>query len=625
MTGRFISVSNIVKPYSIWKKHVLAFVVITTTPLIAQANPTGFGTFTRDTNTIAGSIASGTYRTAANATGKFKVTAGPSNGYNGSSVTVGGNGVEIKSDANTTTDKDKFTYTITITPDDITSLHTIKIGQTSYTTGGNSEIARQTLSFTRNTQINLPVQATVRENPDVGYFFGAMGDYFMGKKLAGNSFSSNNTLSRPQLRVDSSSGGNNDLYYYSLTALNGTGNSSSFTPTTNANGQVSFASGQKRGTLPPTPTFTNILKETSTNPNNQNTYAALNTNTIIPNNSSYVSYGIENSKSNYVIAVRNAESVTLTYEGIMKGNSAIEADVVGETYNEWISFGVESEPYYYIFSGIVFNDNGGITSVEADASNANIASGVYSNKPDYFNGEFNNASESGIGGSTVKIVNNCDNPTITYATQTVETSGSAIGKYQIKIPITNLNGQGNVCLLEERSDTTYPIRTTNNKKTITLENAKYNYTNNDFGRVIAQNAALVLEKEQAANDCKTTDITTLTYSKDPLSSSETGSGTNVRPGQCIAYKITATNRANIDINNFVMRDVLQKKGDNKAMVTSKLANPSYQASDYATDSVAIGDNGTVKTVSLILDPRTERSFYFNTKYGTTQSNTANTP
>ena len=624
MTGRSIPVFDVVKPYLIWKKYVLAFVVITTTPLIAQANPTGFGTFTRDTNTIAGSIASGTYITAADATGKFKITAGAANGYNGSSVRVGDNGVEIKNESNAGNDRDKFTYTITITPDDITSLHTIKIGQASYSTGGNSEIARQKLSFTENTQINLPVQATVRENPDVGYFFGAMGDYFMGKKLAGNSFSSNNTISRPQLRVDSSSGGSNDLYYYSLTALNGTGNSSSFTPTTSANGEVRFGS-QKRGTLPPTPTFTNILKETSTNPNNQTTYRALNVNDIITNNSSYVSYGIENSKSSYMIAVRNAESVTLTYEGIMKGNSAIEADVVGETYNEWIIFGVESEPFYYVFSGIVFNDNGGITSLEADASNANITSGVYSNKPDYFNGVFNNASESGIGDSTVKIVNNCDNPTITYATQTVETSGSAIGRYQIKIPIANLNGQGNVCLLEERSDTSYPIRTTNNKKTITLENAKYNYTHNDFGRVIAQNAALVLEKEQAANDCKITNITTLTYSKDPLSSSETGSGADVRPGQCIAYKITATNRANIDINNFVMRDVLQKKGDNKAIVTSKLADPSYQASDYATDSVPIGENGTVKTASLSLGARSNRSFYFNTQYGSTQSDTANTP
>ncbi|AMN67379.1 hypothetical protein [Psychrobacter sp. P11G5] len=623
MTGRFISVFNIVKPYSIWKKHVLAVVVITTTPLIAQANPTGFGTFTRDTNTIAGSIASGTYRTAANATGKFKVTAGPSNGYNGSSVTVGGNGVEIKSDANTTTDKDKFTYTITITPDDITSLHTIKIGQTSYTTGGNSEIARQTLSFTRNTQINLPVQATVRENPDVGYFFGAMGDYFMGKKLAGNSFSSNNTLSRPQLRFDSSNGGDSGLYYYGITALNGSGNSSSFTPTTNANGQVSFASGQKRGTLPPTPTFTNILKETSTNPNNQNTYASLNTSTVIPNNGSYVSYGVENSKSNYVIAVRNAESVTLTYEGIMRGNSALEADVVGETYNEWISFGVESEPLY-TFSGTVFNDNGGIDDNNANAS---TIGGMYNNA-DYFNGIFN-TTEKGITGSTIRLVNDCANPTIEYASQTLtSTDANQIGKYQFNILASTIGNRSSVCIIETRPNTSYPIRTSSEKKTVSLAASTYNYPSNDFGRVIDQNVALVLTKYQHVNNCPPTlDYTNIsnTPADDPNSGFSTKSIDNIEPGKCIAYKITATNRANLSINNFVLQDVLQEKNVNNAIVTSKLANPSYQASDYATDSVAIGDNGTVKTISLILDPRTERSFYFNTKYGTTQSDTANTP
>jgi len=450
-----------------------------------------------------------------------------------------------------------------------------------------------------------------------------MGDYFMGKKLTGNSFSSNNTISRPQLRVDSSSGGNNDLYYYSLTALNGTGNSSSFTPTTNANGQVSFASGQKRGTLPPTPTFTNILKETSTNPNNQNTYAALNTSTVIPNNGSYVSYGIENSKSNYVIAVRNAESVTLTYEGIMRGNSAIETDVVGETYNEWISFGVESEPLY-TFSGTVFNDNGGIDDNNANAS---IIGGMYNNA-DYFNGIFN-TTEKGITASTIRLVNDCANPTIEYASQTLtSTDANQIGKYQFNILPSTIGNRSSVCIIETRPNTRYPIRTSSEKKTVSLAASTYNYPSNDFGRVIDQNVALVLTKYQHVNNCPPTlDYTNIsnTPADDPNTGFSTKSIDNIEPGKCIAYKITATNRANLSINNFVLQDILQEKNVNGAIVTSKLANPSYQTSDYATDSVAIGNNGTVKTVSLILDPRTQRSFYFNTKYGTTQSDTANTP
>lgn len=91
----------------------------------------------------------------------------------------------------------------------------------------------------------------------------------------------------------------------------------------------------------------------------------------------------------------------------------------------------------------------------------------------------------------------------------------------------------------------------------------------------------------------------------------------IEPGQCIAYKITATNRANKSIDNFVMQDILQQAGKNSATVTSRLTNPAYNTADYATDSVAIGNNGTVKTIPLSLAPQTQRSFYFNTKYGTT--------
>jgi hypothetical protein len=140
--------------------------------------------------------------------------------------------------------------------------------------------------------------------------------------------------------------------------------------------------------------------------------------------------------------------------------------------------------------------------------------------------------------------------------------------------------------------------------------------------VIDKNSALVLEKEQALNDCKIASLlpnleNKLAYSKAALS--------GVTPEQCIAYKITATNRANLSINHFVLQDVLQEKNVNGAIVTSKLVNPIHQASEYAADSVAIGNNGTVKTVTSILDPRTKRSFYFNTKYGTTHSNTPDTP
>ncbi|MGM8885866.1 hypothetical protein ACS8FD_07980 [Psychrobacter sp. 1U2] len=606
MSYRFLPISDSIKTLNTPIKYSIACILVFAS-CQTYATPADFGDFTLD-NSPKG-IASGSYKTLTGATGTYIISAGDSKGYSGRTIEVGDNGVEIKNNSNSGNDRDKFTYTITITPDDRTSIHTIVIGQASYATEGNSELARQTLSFTESTQINIPVQATVRENTEVDYFFGAMGDYFMGKKLAGNSFSSNNKIIRPQLRVDSSSDKNN-LYYYSLTALNGTGNSSSFTPTTNANGQVSFASGRKRGILPPTPTFKNILKESSTNPNNQTSYSALNTSTVIPNNGSYVSYGVENVTSNYVIAVRNAESVTLTYEGIMQGNSALEADVVGETYNEWISFGVESVAVNYIFSGTVFNDNGGIDDQFAK-DNPDTIGGIYNNEQ-YFNGTFD-SNESGIAGSTVSLASNCNSPNPNIiATQTIT---AANGKYNFKVPISSINPTNSICIIEG-NNTDYPIRTMSAKNPISFIDNKYLYQDINFGRVIAANKALVLEKEQAVNDCSITTLlpsaqNNLSYSKIELR--------DVDPGQCIAYRITATNRANLAISNFVMRDKLQVAGEKNATVTSILVEPRFNATDYASDSIAIGENGPVITNSFSIAPTMQKVFYFNTKYGDSQS------
>ena len=138
---------------------------------------------------------------------------------------------------------------------------------------------------------------------------------------------------------------------------------------------------------------------------------------------------------------------------------------------------------------------------------------------------------------------------------------------------------------------------------------------------------MVLRKAQYVNNCPAT----LNYSDSTLNVSgntdprtgfsEGGINGNIIPGQCIAYRITATNRANIDINNFVMKDVLQKQGVDGATVTSVLANPALSTTDYtATENPAIGTNGEVKTKSLTLTLRTKRDFYFNTKYGTIASN-----
>lgn len=296
--------------------------------------------------------------------------------------------------------------------------------------------------------------------------------------------------------------------------------------------------------------------------------------------------------------------------------------------NQEIDFRVDNYCYVpqYIFSGFVFDDNGGITAAQASATNANIATGPYANNSNYFNGIFNPTQETGITGSTVRLVN-CANTSIVYPTQSVIRNGAPIGEYQISIPTNTLSGNTNLCLLETRTGTSYPIRTNGDRKTILFAATTYDYPNNNFGRVIMENAALVLRKAQYVNNCPPT----LNYNDSAINTagnldptkgfSESSINGNLVPGQCIAYRITATNRANIDINNFVMKDVLQKQGVNGATVTSVLANPALSTTDYTTtENPAIGVNGEVKTKSLTLTLRTKRDFYFNTKYGTIASN-----
>ena len=287
--------------------------------------------------------------------------------------------------------------------------------------------------------------------------------------------------------------------------------------------------------------------------------------------------------------------------------------------NQEIDFRVDNYCYIpqYVFSGTVFDDNGGITANEASATNADITSSAspYTNRPNYFNGIFNTPQESGINGSTVNLVN-CANTSTVYNAQSVIRDNASIGEYQISIPTTTLGNNTNLCLLESRTATTYPIRTNNQSKNAGFSATVYNYPDNNFGRVIAANAALVLEKEQAPNKCDITSLTdtSLNYSKAPLSTS--GNNPDIRPGQCIAYKITATNRANISIDNFTMQDILQKQGVNSATVTSVLTNPA-RATGVFSDTLINGQNGTVTTMSQTLPNRQTRSFYFNTKYGST--------
>ena len=293
--------------------------------------------------------------------------------------------------------------------------------------------------------------------------------------------------------------------------------------------------------------------------------------------------------------------------------------------NQEIDFRIDNYCYVpqYIFSGIVFDDNGGIASNRADKDNADIitTTSAYSNNSNYFNGVFNTPPETGIAGSSVKLVS-CTNTNTIYANQSVVAAGTTIGRYQFSLPISTFGGNTNLCLLESRTGDTYPIRTSTDNKNVGFATTKYNYPDNDFGRVIDANAALVLKKYQYINSCPTTinytdpDLNIL-GNKDPKLGFSTENISNINPGQCIAYKITATNRSNLVINDFIMQDKLQGKGVEGALVTSVLVGPLHNSSDYALNSVVIGQNNPVITKPLVLPARDNKVFYFNTKYGTT--------
>ena len=289
--------------------------------------------------------------------------------------------------------------------------------------------------------------------------------------------------------------------------------------------------------------------------------------------------------------------------------------------NQEIDFRVDNYCYVpqYVFSGTVFDDNGGIPTAQADANQPNFTTGTYNNA-NYFNGVFNTSPESGIAGSTVRLVS-CSNTSTIYATQPSGT-GATIGEYQFSVPLSTFGTNRSICLIESRTGATYPVRTTSDNINTGFTTTTYNYPNRNFGRVIPENAALVLRKFQFVNDCSTAlNYNNITTTSDPRTGFSTeGINGNIVPGQCIAYRITATNRANTPITNSVVQDRLQEKGQNGALVTSILANPVASTTDYASDSVPIGQNGLVKTNPFPLNQRTSRDFYFNTKYGTTNGN-----
>lgn len=177
-----------------------------------------------------------------------------------------------------------------------------------------------------------------------------------------------------------------------------------------------------------------------------------------------------------------------------------------------------------------------------------------------------------------------------------------------------------VCLTETTRPANYPIATSAATRSIKVAASTRTYPNQNFSHVIQNHAALVLEKFQFANQCTLTSLyadhsgSQHPYTKDAISADNP----HVVPTYCIAYKLTATNRANLPINAIVIKDTLAKKGVNNARVTATLFDNAKRTSQPAPsigfiDTLRDGDSGTIETASFELPAKSSLSFYVNTR------------
>lgn len=312
---------------------------------------------------------------------------------------------------------------------------------------------------------------------------------------------------------------------------------------------------------------------------------------------------LANYNTSYACTNANSSSTTT-----MPSGSTTSFNLPTLTYGDDITCTITNTPSAYIFSGIIFNDNGGLTLTERQLTGINIQ---------YFNGVYDpTAGETGIyqTGLKVQLAKNC-NTTTPIAIKTVDVNTN--GTYSITATQTEMAGATNVCLIEQEPGgnlTTYPVDTTNNQLNINYVATTHNYPNLNFGEVSQNNAGLVLVKEQATNDCNITNTAMLGLTYNAV----TQSGIDAR--KCVAYKITAYNRTNLTngLTDVKITDALPKKGVNGSTVNSLLDNPlDTTLTNFKVDtanSVAIGANGTVVSDVQSLAKGASRSLYFNTKY-----------
>ena len=303
-------------------------------------------------------------------------------------------------------------------------------------------------------------------------------------------------------------------------------------------------------------------------------------------------------------------------------------------YGDEITCNITNTPVNnYTFTGFIFNDNGGIARSTNPDTKSDVST-TFTGNSKYFNGVFD-SGEKGIGTTTNLSVSltNCNGVNLGNTTSQ-NTSNNPLGQYKFTVPasvIAALNPQ-KVCIVQAEPDSwIYSVDTTPNNRSVDLQNGKFDYkteggVNLDFGEVEADYAALVLRKAQFVNNCPST----LDYSASTLNTagntnprtgfSESGiSGSDLVPGQCIAYRIQAYNRGQINLQSIQIKDELQVTPvksvfhlpfpvglpNNINNNSNRLPNSEIMSNQFNLEAAPLSGNAPKATL------------YFNTKYRTT--------
>ena len=439
------------------------------------------------------------------------------------------------------------------------------------------------------------VDVTYGNNPDLNYYdfsnFGNPGDQLINIVFDGYCY-----LPQPRLTytkvLSSSRKTNTDQFTVQIkdNADNSVVTSGINSVTTTGSGNTVTTGTGTTGTFKVNPTKTYTLTEAVSGTTNLADYTAL-------------------------YACRRSDGTTVT---------TLDPKNLKLTYGDSWTCTITNDRSNYVFSGTVFNDNGNVSNPSKDD-----ISSKYLNNSLYFNGKYDSPTESGIPfttGHTITL-NKCAGDSGTFSPQTVNIGND--GTYSFSLTPAQVGSYTRLCVTQnEPSNYTYSVDTTSDVRQINIINSQYNYPSNDFGDVIQENAALVLIKSQYVHDCSLNNLATIGVNYDGSASSAYSIKpiSGIVPGQCIAYRIEAINRGNVSLADIVIKDRLQSKNDsNNSLITSTLANPipigeNSGTPSFATNSVSIGNNGTVITNTFSLGATTatrRQAIRFNTKYGTT--------